>query len=85
MLFHSILLAYLFASLAFWVVFGLQQRRFLGVPHGLLGVGLTLHTLLLSARLVGQASQLWWDVYASMGLLAWAMVDVSYCVVALSY
>jgi cytochrome c-type biogenesis protein CcsB len=74
MLFHSILLAYLFASLAFWLALGLWQRWLLPVAHGLLGIGLGLQTVLLSLRLFAQASPFWGDVYASMGLLAWAMV-----------
>lgn len=74
MLFHSILLAYLFASLGFWLAFGLRQRWLLRVAHGLLGIGLGLHTLLLGVRLVGQSWHILDNVYGSMGLLAWAMV-----------
>src|SRR5215510_14670935 len=74
MLFHSILLAYLFASLAFWLALGLWQQWLLPLAHGLLGVGLGLQTILLGLRLLTQASQFWGDVYASMGLLAWSLV-----------
>jgi cytochrome c-type biogenesis protein CcsB len=74
MFFHSILLAYLFASLAFWLALGLRQHWLLRVAHGFLGVGWGLQTLLLIYRLLTQASPFWEDIYASMGLLAWAMV-----------
>jgi ABC-type uncharacterized transport system permease subunit len=72
-LFHSILLAYLFASLGFWLLLGLRLRWLLRVAHGLLGIGVGLHTMLLGSRLFGQTTPFWGDVSASMGLLAWAM------------
>jgi cytochrome c-type biogenesis protein CcsB len=74
MLFHAILLAYLFASLGFWLALGLRQPWILRLAHRLLGVGLGLQTFLLGYRLSVSASQFWGDVYTTMGLLAWAMV-----------
>jgi cytochrome c-type biogenesis protein CcsB len=76
MLFHTILLAYLFASLVFWLVLGWRQRWLLRVAHVLLGVGGGLQTLLLGYRLSVYPSQFWGDVYTSMGLLSWALVVV---------
>lgn len=78
-LFHSILLAYLFASLGFWLFVGLRQRWLYGVGQGLLAVGFLLQSSLLGYRLASQTWRVWGDVYASMGLLAWAMVAV-YCI-----
>jgi cytochrome c-type biogenesis protein CcsB len=77
MLFHTILLAYLFASLVFWLVLGWRQRWLLRIAHILLGVGGSLQTLLLGHRLSAYPAQFWGDVYTSMGLLSWAIV-VSY-------
>ena len=76
MLFHSILLAYLFASLVFWLVLGWRQRWLLRIAHMLLGVGIGLQTLLLGYRLSAHPSQFWGDVYVSMGLLSWSLVVV---------
>jgi cytochrome c-type biogenesis protein CcsB len=76
MLFHTVLLAYLFASLVFWLVLGWRQRWLLRIAHILLGVGGGLQTLLLGSRLLAYPSQLWGDVYTSMGLLSWAIVVV---------
>jgi cytochrome c-type biogenesis protein CcsB len=76
MLFHSILFAYLFASVVFWLMLGWRQRWLLRLAHVLLGVGIGLQTLHLGARLSAHPSQLWGDVYVSMGLLSWAIVVV---------
>jgi cytochrome c-type biogenesis protein CcsB len=76
MLFHSILLAYLFASLVFWLVLGWRQRWLLRLAHVLLALGLALQTVLLGSRLSAYPSQFWGDVYISMGLLSWAVVVV---------
>ncbi len=75
-LFHSILLAYLFALLGFWLFLGLRQPWLLVVAHGLLGGGLSVQTALLGSRLLSQTGRFWGDVSASMGLLAWAIVVV---------
>ena len=76
MLFHTILLAYLFASLVFWLVLGWRQRWLVRIAHILLGVGGGLQTLLLGYHLSAYPSQFWGDVYTSMGLLSWAIVVV---------
>lgn len=72
-LFHSILLAYLLASLGCWVRLGLRLPWLWGVVHGVFGGGVALHTVLLGARLLGPTTPWWGDVSASMGLLGWAL------------
>ncbi|MGQ4807912.1 Cytochrome c biogenesis protein CcsA [Candidatus Entotheonellaceae bacterium PAL068K] len=74
--FHSVLLAYLFASLGFWLFLGLRQPGLLVVAHGLLGGGFSLQTVFLGLRLLSQTGGFWGDISASMGLLAWAIVVV---------
>jgi len=76
MLFHSVLLAYLFAFLVFWLFLGLRQHWCLQVAHGLLIGGLSLQTTLLGYRLLHQPARFWEDVYTSIGLLSWAIVVV---------
>jgi cytochrome c-type biogenesis protein CcsB len=78
-LFHSILLAYLLASLVFWLSLGLRQRWLFRVAHGLLWGGLGVQTGLLSYRLLQSQPWFWGDVYASMGLLSWA-ISIGYLV-----
>lgn len=73
-LFHGILLAYLFASLVFWLSLGLRRRWLFQVAHGLLWGGLSGQTALLGYRLLTQSTRFWGDVYASMGLLSWAII-----------
>lgn len=75
-LFHCILLAYLFAVLGFWLFFGLRQRWVFKVASWCLGAGFVLQTGLLGYRILSQSWQLWGGIYASMGLLAWAIVGV---------
>ena len=74
--FHSILLAYLFASLGFWLFLGLRQGWIFRVTSGFLGAGFGLQTALLGYRLLSQSWRFWSDIYASMGLLSWAIVGV---------
>ena len=76
LLFHSVLLAYLFASLGFWLFLALRQRWVFGVAQGLLSGGLILQTVLLGARVLHPSAGFWGDVYTSMGLLSWAIVVV---------
>ena len=72
--FHGILLTYLFATLLLWFHLGLRQPQLFWVANGLLGVGCGLQTLLLGYRLLTQPGYFWGDVYASIGLLAWAII-----------
>jgi ABC-type transport system involved in cytochrome c biogenesis permease subunit len=72
-LFHVILLAYLFATLGFWCYLGVRHRWFFQVAQGLVGLGLSLQTLLLGQRLVTQSWRVWGDVSGSLTLLAWAL------------
>ncbi len=78
-LFHVILLAYLFATLAFWFYLGVRQRWLFQAAQALVGVGLGLQTLLLGQRLVTQSWRVWGDVSGSLTLLAWA-IGVGYVV-----
>ena len=73
-LFHGILLTYLFASLVFWLYLGLRRRWLFQVAHGLLWGGLSVQTVLLGYRLLSQSSQFWGEAYSSMGLLSWAII-----------
>ena len=75
-IFHSILLTYLFATLGFWLFVGSRQRWLFRGAQGLLGCGFILQTGLLGYRLLSHSWRVWGDVYASMGLLAWAIVVV---------
>lgn len=72
-LFHSVLLAYLFAGLGFWLWLGVRWRWLFGAAHSLLGAGVGLHTVLLGWRWLGPTTPFWGDVYTSMGLLGWAI------------
>lgn len=75
-LFHCILLAYLFAALGFWFFFSLRQRWVFKVASWFLGAGFVLQTGLLGHRILSPLWQPWGDIYTSMGLLAWAIVGV---------
>lgn len=75
-LFHSILLAYLFAALGFWLFFGLRQRWVFTVASWLLGAGFVLQSGLLGYRILSQSWQPWGGMYASMSLLSWAIAGV---------
>src|SRR5262245_20716294 len=77
-LFHSILLAYLLASLIFWRSLGLRRDWLFQVAHGLLWSGLGVQTRHRGYRLL-QSPGFRGDVYASMGLLSWA-ISVGYLV-----
>lgn len=72
-LFHVILLAYLFATLGFWCYLGVRQRWLFQAAQGLVGIGLGLQTLLLGHRVVMQSWQVGGDVPTSLILLAWAI------------
>jgi len=75
-LFHTILLAYLLASLLFWLAMGLRQRWLLRLAGGLLGGGFGLHTAVLGYRLYTQVFLWWGDVATSLELLSWAIIVV---------
>lgn len=83
-LFHVILLAYLFASLTFWLYVGFRQRWCFWTATGLLGSGFVLHTGLLGSRLLTHPLLAWDSVDVYMGLLSWAIV-VAYLVTAWRY
>ena len=72
-LFHVILLLYLFATLGFWCYLGLRQRWIFYAANGLVGAGLGLQTVFLVQRLVAQYGYVWEDMSASLVLLAWAI------------
>lgn len=75
--FHITLLAYLLASLLFWLYMGLRQRWILRLAGSLLGGGFGLQTLALASRLATQQSTwLAGDLTTSLGLLSWAIVAV---------
>ena len=83
-LFHIILLAYLLASLLFWLAMGLRQRWLFNLASGLLGGGFGLQTAVLGYQLYMQMSLWWGDVATSLELLSWAIVAV-YLVVMWRY
>lgn len=83
-LFHTILLAYLLASLLFWLAMGLRQRWLFQLASGLLGGGFILHTAVLGYRLYMQALPWWGDRATSLGLLSWSIIAV-YLVVVWRY
>jgi ABC-type uncharacterized transport system permease subunit len=70
-LFHVVLLAYLFATLGFWCYFGVRQAWLLRTAHGLVYVGLVFQTFLLAQRL--WTPTVWSNVSASLALLGWAI------------
>jgi ABC-type uncharacterized transport system permease subunit len=70
-LFHVVLLAYLFATLGFWCYFGVRQRWLFRAAHALVYVGLIFQTVLLAEGLLTPA--VWSNVSASLALLAWAI------------
>src|SRR5437773_6265766 len=80
-LFHIILLAYLLASLLFWLAMGLQQRWLFRLASGLLGGGFGLQTAVLGYRLSRQMFLWWGDVATSLELLSWAIIAVYLAVI----
>lgn len=82
--FHLILLAYLAASLVFWLHLGLRQRWLFRLATGCLGSGLTLQTGFLAYRLSVQPSLLWSDLSTSLGMLSWA-ITMAYLVAVRRY
>src|ERR1700675_2221817 len=58
-LFHTILFAYLLASLLFWLYMGLQQRWIFYLAHALLGGGFGLQTLILGYNFSIRTFPLW--------------------------
>ena len=78
-LFHGILLAYLFATLGFWGYFGIRQPWLFRLANGLVGVGLALHTTLLAQHVGAESWRAWSDVSTAMALLAWA-ISVGYLI-----
>jgi len=83
-LFHVILLAYLLASLLFWLSMGLRQRWLFQLASGLSGGGFGLQTAMLGYRLYTQTFPWWGDMATSLGLLSWAIMAV-YVVVVWRY
>ena len=79
-LFHIILLAYLLASLLFWLAMGLRQRWLFQLASGLLGGGFGLQTAVLGYRLSMQMFLWWGDVATSLELLSWAIITVYWVV-----
>ena len=79
-LFHIILLAYLLASLLFWLAMGLRQRWLFHLASGLLGGGFGLQTAVLGYRLSMQMFLWWGDVATSLELLSWAIIAVYWVV-----
>jgi ABC-type uncharacterized transport system permease subunit len=80
-LFHIILLAYLLASLLFWLAMGLQQRWLFRLASGLLGGGFSLQTAVLGYRLSTHMFLWWGDVATSLELLSWAIIAVYLAVI----
>jgi cytochrome c-type biogenesis protein CcsB len=76
LLFHLILLAYLLASLMFWLHLSLRQHWLFQVACGLLISGFGLHTGLLGFLLYTQRVLVRDNIAASMALLSWAIVAV---------
>lgn len=72
-LFHTILFAYLLASLLFWLYMGLRQRWIFHLAHALLGGGFGLQTFILGSNLYIRTLPLWGEVAISLGLLSWAI------------
>jgi ABC-type transport system involved in cytochrome c biogenesis permease subunit len=75
-LFHLILLAYLFATLLFWLHLSLRQHWLLQGACVLLGSGFGLQTGLLGFLLYSQRFLLRDNFAASMAILSWAIVAV---------
>jgi ABC-type transport system involved in cytochrome c biogenesis permease subunit len=73
-LFHIILLTYLFATLLCWLQLGMRQRRLLQAANGLLSIGCGLHTAVLGYRLLAQPWRVEGDIADAMSLLAWAII-----------
>ena len=76
-LFHVILLAYLLATVLLWLYLGLRHRTLFQLANGLVLVGFGLQTIALGAVILMQSEPWWPGAYASMELLAWALI-VSY-------
>ena len=70
-LFHVVLLAYLFATLGFWCYFAVRQTWLLRAAHALVYAGLALQTAMLAQGLLTPAA--WSATSASLALLAWAI------------
>jgi ABC-type uncharacterized transport system permease subunit len=70
-LFHVVLLAYLFATLGFWCYFGMRQAWLFRTAHSLVYVGLVFQTVLLTQRVL--TPTVWSNVSDSLALLAWAI------------
>ncbi len=74
--FHGILLAYLLASLLFWLSMGLQQRWMVRLARGLLWGGFGVQTLALGSSLATQQAWFAGDLTTSLSVLSWAIVAV---------
>jgi ABC-type uncharacterized transport system permease subunit len=70
-LFHVVLLAYLFATLGFWCYFAMRQAWLFRAAHGLVFVALVFQTVLLTQSLL--TPTVWSNVSAPLALLAWAI------------
>lgn len=75
-LFHAILLAYLLASLLFWLSMGLRQRWTFRSASVLLGGGFCLQTLFLGYSLYQRTLPWWEGATPALGFLSWAIVAV---------
>lgn len=75
-IFHIVLLTYLFAPLLFWLYLGIRQRWLVQAAHGLLAAGFSLQTAFLGYRLLIRDVLIWEGTQAYMGLLSWAIVAV---------
>ncbi|MGE3541350.1 MAG: inner membrane protein YpjD [Candidatus Tectimicrobiota bacterium] len=73
-LFHTILLAYLLASLLFWLALGLQQRWTSRAASALLGGGFCLQSFFLGYSFYQQSLPWWEGAAPALGLLSWALV-----------
>lgn len=72
--FHSILLAYLMASLLFWFFLSVRQQWLFRMALSLVIGGFVLQTGLLAYH--WPLDLTWWLSHAPLGLLAWAIVAV---------
>ena len=75
-LFHTILLAYLLASLLFWLWLGLPQRWTLRPARVFLGGGFCLQTVFLGYNLYQQSLPWWVGATPALAFLSWAIVAV---------
>lgn len=73
-LFHAILLAYLLASLLFWLTMSIRQRWLVQSAGLLLRGGFCFQTVFLGYSLYQQAFPWWEGATSALGFLSWALV-----------